>query len=71
MSKFGPGLSAEEAMIESNQRWDAVKKSGFSGWVNWWGHEHWREEVREALKVGVSFSFKVNRDGITVDDDCR
>ena len=71
VSKFGPGLSAEEAKMESVQRWDAIKKSGFSGWVNWWGHERWREEVREGLKVEGTFSFKVTRNEITVDDNCK
>ena len=71
VSKFGPGLSAEEAKMEAVQRWDAVKKSGFSGWVNWWGHERWREEVREGLKGERRFSFKVAGDEITVDDDCK
>lgn len=72
VSKFGPGLSAEEAKKEGVQRWKAVEKSGFSGWINWWGNEGWREEVRECirgLKGGGGFSFKVTGDGIIVDVD--
>lgn len=72
VSKFGPGLSAEEAKREGVQRWQAVEKSGFSGWINWWGHEGWRDEVREGirgLKGGSGFSFKVTGDGVTIDDD--
>ena len=72
VSKFGPGLSAAEAKIEGMQRWEVVEKSGFSGWVNWWGSESWREEVREGmdgLKFQGRFSFKVTGDGIKVDND--
>lgn len=72
VTKFGPGLSAEEAQREGVQRWEAVEKSGFSGWINWWGHEGWREEVREGirgLKVGGRFSFRITRDEIKVVDD--
>ena len=72
VSKFGPGLSAAEAKMEGVQRWEAVEKSGFSGWVNWWGSENWREEVREGisgLKLQGGFSFKVTGDGIEVDND--
>ena len=71
MTKFGPGLSAEEAKREGLQRWQAVEKSGFSGWINWWGHDGWRDEVREGvkgLKSGGGFSFKVTGDGVTVDN---
>ena len=69
VSKFGPGLSAEEAKREGVQRWEAVEKSGFCGWINWWGTEGWREEVREGvrgLKGGGGFSFRVTGDGIMV-----
>ena len=72
VSKFGPGLSAEEAKKEGVQRWEAVEKSGFSGWINWWASEGLREEVREGiryLKGEGRFSFKVTRDGVMVDVD--
>lgn len=72
VSKFGPDLSAEEAKREGAQRWEAVEKSGFSGWINWWGNEGWREEVREGireLKGGGGFSFRVTEDGIMVHDE--
>lgn len=72
VSKFGPGLSAEEAKMEGVQRWEAVTKSGFSGWVNWWGSEGWRGEVREGvegLKNQGRFSFQVTEDGIVMDHD--
>ena len=69
--KFGPGISAEEAANEKQQRWGAVEQSGFSGRINWWGNENWRDEVREglvSLKRGGSFQFKVTNMGIIVDD---
>ena len=72
VTKFGPGLSAEEALKEGPQRWEAVEKSGFSGWVNWWDGEGWREEVKEAvsgLDRGGSFSFRVPAQGFMIDDD--
>ena len=69
--KFGPGISAEEAANEKQQRWGAVEQSGFSGRINWWGSESWRDEIREglgSLKRGGSFQFKVTNMGIIVDD---
>ena len=72
VSKFGPRLSAEEARGEGMQRWEAVEKSGFSGSVNWWGNEGWREGVIEGikgLKNGGRFWFKVSGDGISVGSD--
>ena len=70
MTKFGPGMSAEEAKGESEQRWEAVEKSGFVGWVDWSGAEGWREEVREGVKKlerGGRFSFYVTADGFSID----
>ncbi len=69
--KFGPGMSAEEAANERQQRWGAVEQSGFSGRVNWYGSENWRDEVREGLEGlgrGGSFHFKVTNMGIIVHD---
>jgi hypothetical protein len=70
--KFGPGMSAEEAATEKEQRWEAVEKSGFAGWVNWWRSEDWKEEVREGLRTlerGGSFLFQVLEEGIVVADN--
>lgn len=72
VKKFGPGMSAEEALKEGPQRWEAVEKSGFSGWVNWWDSEGWREELKEGLKaldMGGSFSFRVTNDEVEVGAD--
>lgn len=62
VKKFGPGMSVEEAAKEAGQRWEAVERSAFSGWVNWWESEDWREEVREGVRhlhEESCFSFKV------------
>ena len=69
--RFGPGMSAEEAANEKQQRWGAVEQSGFSGRINWWGSENWRDEVREGLGGlgrGASFHFKVTNMGIIVQE---
>ena len=72
VTKFGPGMSVEEAGGEKAQRWEAVTRSGFSGWVNWWGSGGWREEIRErlrALERGGRFSFQVGHEGLTTEDE--
>ena len=69
--RFGPGMSAEEAANERQQRWGAVEQSGFSARINWWGSENWRDEVREGLRGlggGASIHFKVTNMGIVVQD---
>lgn len=69
VSKFGPGMSAQEALEEGEKRWEAVEKSGFSGWLNLWEAESWREEVREGLRGlagGGSFDFRVTDKGVVV-----
>lgn len=69
--QFGPGMSAEEAMEEENQRQEAVEKSGFLCWVNHWGSEHWDDGVSErlgALKNNGGFSFQISQSGIIADD---
>ena len=70
--RFGPGMSAEEAAKEKEQRWQAVMRRGFSGLSNWWGREDWRDEVWEGLRRlerGGAFSFKVTESGVVTDDD--
>ena len=69
--KFGPGMSAEEAVNEKQQRWEAVEQSGFSGRINWWGSENWRDEVGEGLGGlgrGGSFHLEVTNMGIIIHD---
>lgn len=73
VSKFSPGMSVEEAKAESDQRWEAVEQNGFSAWVNWWGSEDWRDEVKEAVKRlgrGRRFTFKVTSGGCFFEDEC-
>ena len=68
VSRFSPGMSIEAARRERSQRWEAVEKSGSLVWVNWWGCEGWREEVKEgvrALERGGSFWFRVTEYGIS------
>jgi len=70
--KFGPGMSIEEALKEGPHRWEAVAKSGFSAWVNWWGSEGWKEEVREGVKgleMEGCFTFRVTEKGLEFGDD--
>ncbi len=70
VTKFGPGMSVEEASRERTQRWEAVSRSGFLGWVNWWGSGGWREEIKEgimALEKSGRFSFWVGDEGVTFD----
>ena len=72
ISKFGPGMSVEEARREGSQRWEAVEKSGFSVWINWACSDGWREEVREGvrgLERGGGYSFRVNRNGLLIGND--
>lgn len=74
VTKFGPGMSVKEASGERGQRWEAVTRSGFSGWVNWWGSGGWREEVREGLRKldgGGGFRFQVGDRGVVVHDGRR
>jgi len=70
--KFGPGMSVEEAAKEAGQRWEAVERSGFSAWVNWWESEDWREEVREGvrnLEREGNFSFRVIDKRVVIEGD--
>ena len=65
--KFGPGISAEEAVREREMRRKALEESGFWGRVNWWGSGEWELGVAEGLRAlpgGGSFSFRVMREGI-------
>ena len=70
VSKFGPGMSAEEAMKEGLQRQEAVGESGSSCWVNWWGSDGWRDAVRHELNSiprGGGFWFRID-DGVVLID---
>ena len=72
VSKFAPGISIEEALHEKSPRLEAVQKSKFTGWVNWWDSERWREEVREAVRgLGRKgrFSFWVMEQGVMLEDN--
>ena len=71
VSKFRPGLSAEEAMKEGLRRQEALDESGFSCWVNWWGSDGWRDGVRDELnsiEKGGMFCFRI-KDGVVITDE--
>ena len=70
VNNFNPGMSMEEAGGENEQRWEAVRKSRFMGWVDCSGSEGWREEVRSELKrleEGGKFVFQVTTDELIFD----
>ena len=71
VSKFGPGMSAEEALMEGNQRQEAVEKSRFSCWVNRWASDEWEDGVSERLRRlrnHGGFCFNVSEAGVVVHD---
>ena len=70
--KFGPGMSVEEALAEKDQRQEAVDASGFSGWVNWWNSERWKEEIKTAVRAWSKhggFYFAVTNRGVILEKD--
>ncbi|KAH0538966.1 hypothetical protein FGG08_004481 [Glutinoglossum americanum] len=72
VAKFGPGMSAEEALKDTAARQEVVDRGGFSGWVDQgWGSDEWSEETREALKRvkgGGFFWFRIVEDGVVIED---
>ena len=71
--KFGAGLSVEDAESQGEERREAVSKSHFLGWINWWGADGWKDGVREGLKglksgVRGMFGFVIDERGVEVDD---
>lgn len=69
--KFGPGISADEAMHEREQRQRAVAESGFWCRVNWWDSAEWDAGVLERLRTldrGGAFSFHISDTAVTVED---
>ena len=72
VTKFGPGMSVEEALAEKEQRQEAVDRSGFSGWVNWWDSEAWREDIKTAVMAWIrrgGARFTVSDQGIAFGGD--
>jgi Rad51 len=78
-AKFVPGLSAEEALVGKQARWDVVKRGEFEaklGVKTIQGREEWSRDVKDALrKAGrgrsgeVGFSFWVRDVGVGLDED--
>lgn len=56
--KFRAGISAQEADSERAERQKKMAEEGEGeggqrvvlGWVNWWGSEEWRDDVREGVR---------------------
>ena len=73
-SKFGAGISAEEAAVivqEAAKGGKADKQTSFSCHVNYWGCEDWPNGVLKGLqdlRNGGSFSFAVDGNGVRVED---
>lgn len=69
--KFGPGISAEEAMHEREQRKRAVAESRFWCRVNWWDSGEWDAGVVERLRSldrGGAFSFHISDTEVRIED---
>ena len=69
--KFGPGISADEAMHEREQRQRAVAESGFWCRMNWWDSGEWDAGVVEGLRTldrGGVFSFHISDTGVRIKD---
>ena len=71
VTKFGPGISAEEALLEGPKRLEAVQKRTFTGQINHWGSDEWRDDILESLRSlgkNVAFSFRVTEHGVKLFD---
>jgi hypothetical protein len=70
--KFGPAMSAEEAMRDAPARQEVVERGGFSGWVDQgWKSEEWSDRVWEGLrqvKGSGFFQFRITGDGVEIED---
>lgn len=69
--KFGPGISADEAIHEREQRQKAVAECGFWCRVNWWDSGEWDAGVAEGLQTldrGGAFSFHISGMGVRIED---
>lgn len=70
VTKFGPGMSVEEALAERAQRQEAVERSNFCGWVDWWDSARWKEEVKVAARAwgrGGGLKFDIAEEGVIFD----
>ena len=71
VSKFGSVMSVEEVLAEKEQRREAVDRSGFSGWMNWWDSGIWIEEIKMAVKAWGKHGglrYDVTSGGLTFDE---
>lgn len=70
--KFGPGVSLEKVLAEKDQRQEAVDRSGFSGWINRWNSDTWKEETKTAVRSWSKrggLSFAATDKGVIFDED--
>ncbi|MCJ1371158.1 hypothetical protein MMC20_002373 [Loxospora ochrophaea] len=72
VSKFVPGMSAQEAVEEATRRQEAVGKGKFSCWVNHWNDQVWNGDVKanlQQLPNHGAFSFQIRADGLAISND--
>ena len=71
VSKFGPGMSVEEALRDRKLREEAVERGGFTCSVNFWGSDEWTADVVGKLKKlegGWAFGFRVEASGVRISE---
>jgi hypothetical protein len=72
VTKFGPGMSAEEATRDAAARQQAVDRGTFSGWVDRGrGSDEWCESIWHGLnrvKGNGRFWFCITEEGVWVED---
>ena len=74
VSRFGPALSAGEAMQEVEKKQDKAEKGRFLCWVNCLGSEDWDDSIHTSLKQlggNGGFSFQVTQDGVQINDEIQ
>ena len=72
--RFGPRLSAGEAMQEAEERQDEAEKGRFLCWVNYLGSEDWDDSIQTSLnQLGRNrgFSFQVTQNEVKVNDEIQ
>ena len=72
IQKFGPTMSAEEALQEAGRRQEAVEEGRFLCWVNLLGSEDWDDGVHVSLGQldrNGRFSFRATSSGAMINDE--
>ena len=71
VTKFESVMSVEEVLAEKEHRQEAVDRSGFSGWVNWWDSGVWIEEIKMAVMawdIRGGLRYDVTSRGLILDE---